>query len=64
MLVTYKCAASHDLEPMDSIYVKILKKRVCMSQINHELHRVKGPCEMTKIRTEINEIDEKNRKDW
>ena len=29
-LVLYKCAASHDLEPMYLIYGTIFKKRVCL----------------------------------
>ena len=29
-LVAYKCAASHDPEPMHPMYVTIFKRRVCL----------------------------------
>ena len=37
ILVTYKCIASHDHEPMCLIYETIFKKRVCISLISHDL---------------------------
>ena len=36
-----KHTASHDLEPMHPTYVTTFKKRVCISQISCDLHRVK-----------------------